>query len=498
MTLRQKLLIPLLMVSLLAGGFLYFSWIPRSLERAEARHIQLLEHHLDSVVEGLIPLLLGSQLDAIHENLAALAAKNTDWTEIRLFDGQNKQLYPLLHSAPGKSGAEPRTLERRIDYLDARLGRLVVTIDIAPSLDAERRQHRLLLVALLAIVAVLGTVTGLVLELAVIRPLHQLAVAARLLAQHDFNHPLPPTGDDEVGQLTRSFATMRADLSGYQSELLHEISERRHAEEALRALSNDLAQRVNEEVGKNREKDHILIQQSRLAAMGEMVHNIAHQWRQPLTSLGLLLQNMAMDFRDGVLTNQRLDEDMADAQRLIDRMSSTIDDFRRFFRPDNEQVVFDAVKAARDGVFIIEAGLRNHNIEARLDLPAQALRVSGFPGQYSQAVLNLLANAKEAIVARGLETGRIAVRMSEESGNAVLRVEDNAGGIPAEILPRIFEPYFTTKVKGSGIGLYMVKMIVERNMGGQVSAGNGPEGACFTLSVPLAGEDATNTEKVIS
>lgn len=449
----------------------------------------LLERHLDSVVEGLIPLLLSKQLDTIHENIQALGRKNTDWVEICLYDAANRQMYPLAGVAPPAPGAntEIRTVERRVDYLDMRLGRLVVSIDVAPSLAGERSHHHLLLLALLGIVATLAVVSGLVLELAVIRPARSLAAAARELARRNFEQPLPPPSADEVGMLAQSFAAMREDMRNYQDELLHEILERRRAEEALKQLNETLAARIQEEVAKNREKDHLLIQQSRLAAMGEMVHNIAHQWRQPLTSLGLLVQNMAEDFRGHYMTNETLARDVKDAQSLLDRMSTTIDDFRRFFRPDRERVVFDAAQAARDGAFIIGAALRSNHIEITLDLPTEPLWISGFPGQYAQAVLNLLMNAKEAITGKQRMDGHIVVRLAEDNGSAAVSVEDNAGGIPAEVLPRIFDPYFTTKEQGSGIGLYMVKMIVEKNMNGQVEAGNGEQGARFVLRVPLSG-----------
>jgi signal transduction histidine kinase len=321
-------------------------------------------------------------------------------------------------------------------------------------------------------------------EIMVGRPVRQLSDAASRLARMDFFTPLPKAGQDEIGELVNSFSGMRDDLKNNHASLVLEIAERKEAEEALRQLNETLEQRVRSEVAANRDKDHLLIQQSRLAAMGEMVHNIAHQWRQPLNSLGLLVSNILNDFRFKTMTEETLEHDVASARRLLEKMSTTIDDFRDFFRPDREKMSFDVAAAVHDAVFIVEAALKSNRIEITVDAPP-GLTASGFPSQYGQAVLNLLVNAKEAIHANRKSDGHIRVALGKEGGDAVLSVEDNGGGIPEEILPRLFDPYFTTKDQGSGIGLYMAKMIIERNMGGGISATNIENGARFTLRIPI-------------
>jgi signal transduction histidine kinase len=215
-----------------------------------------------------------------------------------------------------------------------------------------------------------------------------------------------------------------------------------------------------------------------------MVHNIAHQWRQPLNSLGLIVSNMQDDFRFDTMTPESMERDVVRVRQLLERMSTTIDDFREFFRPDREEMQFDVAEAAKQAIFVIEATLKNNHIDLTVDTPA-GLNVTGFHGQYAQAVLNLLVNAKEAIMDKKVDHGQIRLRLEEREGNAVLSVDDNGGGIPQAVLPRLFEPYFTTKEQGSGIGLYMVKMIIERNMHGTVAAANIENGASFSLRVPL-------------
>lgn len=487
MSLRAKLLLPLLLIGLVMGGYLYVFWIPRTLAASEAAHLKATEQHLDSVVEGLIPLLLGSQLDIVHENLNALMAKNPAWVDFRLLNAEERQLFPLA-AAPARESSLPkadiRTLYKPIRYLGTDLGVLIVRVDLAPALVSTREEISELTLILLGMLTILIATTMVTAELAVRRPVHQLAKASRRLAQRDFITPLPKIGNDEIGALVTSFAAMRNDLKNYQTDLLREITERREAEEALRELNETLEQRVHDEVAKNRDMDHMLIQQSRLAAMGEMVHNIAHQWRQPLNALGLLIANIEDDFRFKAMTEETLQRDVANAHRLIEKMSTTIDDFRDFFRPDREEASFDVAEAVHDAAFIVEAALKNNNIGITIDA-TPGLTASGFPSQYSQAVLNLLANAKEAILDKSVANGQIRVVLREDGGNAVLTVEDNGGGIAEEVLPRLFDPYFTTKSQGSGIGLYMVKIIIERNMEGKISAANIDNGACFTLSIPL-------------
>jgi len=273
-------------------------------------------------------------------------------------------------------------------------------------------------------------------------------------------------------------------LIAANADLQRQVEIRQQAEEQLQELNAELEQRVREEVEKNREKDHLLIQQSRLAAMGEMVHNIAHQWRQPLNTLGLIVQNLRYDFRDGLLSGELMEQAAAKAMQVIQSMSRTIDDFRNFFRPDQLTSDFDIAEAVEQSLNILGPALDNHHIQVETAF-ARGLLAHGHPSQFSQVVLNLLSNAKEAILQRGVAAGRITLHLVAAGEWSVLEIEDNGGGIPADIIAKIFEPYFTSKEKGSGIGLYMSKTIVERNMDGTITAANNESGACFTVRLPL-------------
>ncbi len=278
---------------------------------------------------------------------------------------------------------------------------------------------------------------------------------------------------DENGDIVGAFAIAR------------DITERKRAEEELQKLNASLEQRIREALARNREKDHLLIQQSRLAAMGEMVHNIAHHWRQPLNAIALLLANIKDSYLYGELTPEQLDGLVSKGEHIISSMSATIDDFRDFFRPDEEKRVFPIAKCLRKVHDILGASLGSLNIDlvSRVD---EEIVAYGFESEFSHVLVNLINNAKEAIVAQRGRGGRIEVSASAAGRAVEVRVTDDGGGIPESILPQIFDPYFTTRDKGSGIGLYMNKMIIENKMGGKIAARNTANGAEFIIQLPAS------------
>ena len=255
-----------------------------------------------------------------------------------------------------------------------------------------------------------------------------------------------------------------------------------HAE--LEALNSSLAERVVQTVAELRAKDQLLIAQSRQAAMGEMIGNIAHQWRQPLNALALVLADLRDAHRFGELDGPFLEKAVADGNRLIQKMSSTINDFRDFLRPEKEKSSFSALAQVRETVELLAASFEHAGIALAVYAPAD-FRVFGFANEYAQVLMNLLSNAKQAIAGSAVANGQVTLRLEVRDGLGCLCVRDNGGGIPVAILDKIFEPYFSTKDGGTGIGLYMSQQIVERSLGGRFEVRNVDGGAEFVVLTPI-------------
>lgn len=279
-------------------------------------------------------------------------------------------------------------------------------------------------------------------------------------------------------------------MTGRSAEIREQVRTRTQelvrAKEELERVNGTLVQKIDEGVAHLRMKDKVLISHGRLAAMGEMVGNIAHQWRQPLNALAMVLMNLKDIHQAGDLTAERLDRSLGKADLLIQKMSSTINDFRNFARPDKEPSAFSALDQVRSAVALVDSSFGAAHVAIRLDAP-EDLRLHGFPNEFSQALLNLLTNARQAIQDAGAEAGEIRIALAREGDRGALRVTDTGGGIPEAVLDRIFEPYFSTRESGTGIGLYMSKEIIESSMKGALTARNVPGGAEFTILLPLAG-----------
>lgn len=241
LNLRAKILLPLLFFVLLIFGYLYGIWIPKSFVVMETEQKRSTERHLESVAEALIPLLIDHQLDTVFENLAALKQNNKDWTSIELISSDNKTLYPLNPSQPAATeskGSSIIMIEKKINYMDLQLGKLVVQINIAPRIAEMKKRFNELMITLFAAVILFLIAVILVLEEVVRKPVKLLAVASKKLAFGEYDTPLPKTSNDEVGTLLNSFIDMRNSIKA-------KITERRQAEEALRENKEYLENLIN-------------------------------------------------------------------------------------------------------------------------------------------------------------------------------------------------------------------------------------------------------------
>lgn len=241
-------------------------------------------------------------------------------------------------------------------------------------------------------------------------------------------------------------------------------------EKALRAKT----ERLEEEIQLRREQDAVLIQQSRLASFGEMIGNISHQWRQPLNLISLYAQEIEEKFSYNELDSNSLKEDVHRIMDVLDHMSETINDFKNFLNPRKSIRPFDVSIQVNKTLHLVKPGFQKDGITLDFKVDGECL-IEGHPGEFTQVLLNILSNAKNALNDSGIANKRIEIHLKKDpSEKTSLVIRDNGGGIPEDVLEKIFDPYFTTRYlkNGTGIGLHMSRTIIENNMGGRILARN--------------------------
>ncbi|MEA3373449.1 MAG: ATP-binding protein [Campylobacterota bacterium] len=236
---------------------------------------------------------------------------------------------------------------------------------------------------------------------------------------------------------------------------------------------------------KTKEIESQLAQHAKLVAMGEMMGSIAHQWRQPLNELNINIEMLEEFYEGGVIDEAFVEKFVSKNTETIRFLSKTITDFSDFFRINKQKDHFSVKEKIKNTLDIVATQLKNNNIA--FDITGDDLAVFGLPNEFQQVVLNIVNNAKDAIMEGGKSNGQIGISLSKTENDAIIEIKDNGGGIAQEILDRIYEPYFTTKEQGKGIGmgLYISKMIIEENMGGKLSARNEDGGTVFIIELGM-------------
>ncbi|RXJ88473.1 histidine kinase [Arcobacter sp. CECT 8983] len=246
-------------------------------------------------------------------------------------------------------------------------------------------------------------------------------------------------------------------------------------------LSSYLGYKLKLMIKEKREKEKLFIQQNKLASMGEMLNNIAHQWRQPLANLSFINMDLQLAIQNNDLNKKYLYQIIEDSTKQIDFMSNTLDDFKGFYQPNKKRQKFLLSNTVKKAINIINPSLESIKLSFEIKKDKE---LNSYENEYIQVILNILTNAKDALLESKKSHPQIKIELSQtEDKKSSLKISDNAYGIEKKIINKIFEPYFSTKNKNSGIGLYMSKIIVQSHLKGEISLESSKEGTSFYIVI---------------
>jgi len=263
----------------------------------------------------------------------------------------------------------------------------------------------------------------------------------------------------------------------------------------LKELNNNLEIKIKDAIHENREKDKILANQAKMVSMGEMIGNIAHQWRQPLSVISTGVTGMQVQKEYGLLDDKQFHKTCTMINDNAQYLSKTIDDFKNFILGDRQKKIFYLLDSLHTFKHLIEGSINKNEIELILDIDKR-LQINGYENELVQCVINIFNNSKDALIENKIENKIIIISASEHDGFIILDIQDNAKGIDLDIINKIFEPYFTTKHKsqGTGIGLNMTYKLIVNGMKGTITAKNKTfmhnnisyNGALFQIAIPVS------------
>ncbi len=256
----------------------------------------------------------------------------------------------------------------------------------------------------------------------------------------------------------------------------------------LKSFNNELKEKIELAVQTNREQELHIFEQTKQAQMGELIGMIAHQWRQPLNALSLIIQKVQIMHKRDALTSQMIEDNVSKSMTLIDNMSTTINDFMNYLKVDREKHDFTLDNVASEIKSILFMRLDKEGVTLEFDLD-EHIQIHSYKSELTHVLSNLIFNAIDAFEGKETTNKKIILSAIKDINKNIIEisVKDNAGGIPKEVIDNIFNPYFTTKEqgKGTGIGLNMSKRIVETVLDGTITVDNSEDGAVFTVQLPL-------------
>ncbi len=394
----------------------------------------------------LTDLVYDKYIDIIKKYIADV--KNTKNTKLYHNKNNNFMIKPII-----KNGTITSFII--IDYKN--------NINQKLSTTSQTFTFILVIVVLILFISIIFT---LLFALQITNPIKELIDGIEIISKGNKTHKIEVSTNDEINILVNSFNEMINEINQYNND--------------IEVLNNDLIYKVKKEVAQNRKKDQQLIQQSRLAQMGEMISMIAHQWRQPLAAISSTSAGISLKAQLNKLDNTTAIELSNKISGYSQHLSTTIDDFREFFRSNKEKRDTTYNELIKSVLNIVETSIINQNISIKKDLNCNDTLYT-YPNEIKQVILNILKNAEDILLEKNIQNPTITIKTQ----CGALFISDNAGGIPIDIIDKVFDPYFSTKTKkdGPGLGLYMSKTIIEKHCGGELTVSNNEEGAVFTIKL---------------
>lgn len=255
---------------------------------------------------------------------------------------------------------------------------------------------------------------------------------------------------------------------------------------ALVDLYRSLENKIQKEVEKNRSQQALMMQQSRLAQMGEMISMIAHQWRQPLNNISYMIQSVILNYEKNSLNDKKMNSFEIDVKEQLLFMSNTIDDFKNFFKPEKQKESFDLYELIKKTVDLIKPVIKKEKIDITINA-YENIMVNSFKNELGQVIFNILNNSKDALSQKNIPHKYINISIEHNNNDAMIQIDDNGGGIDKSIIDKIYDPYFSTKSdkNGTGLGLYMSKIIIEDHMKGKLNIENFQDGLSVSIILSL-------------
>ncbi len=490
---KKITLLLLFMIGIITLTIILFfnTYIKPSISQEYLNNVKILHQQYDKKIQSAINQDGNISLDKIYNEVT----KNP-YISALYIETKEKMLGEVLEYSKSDINYFETANKRYFSiYTNTKHGFYILAID-ANSYKHTLNSYRDFMLYLVIFMAFISIIVAIYLKILLL-PLTKLSILLKA-KQLPPQHVIPDiNSNDERGDLINAFKKFTRSHQVYANQLNvlnHRLEKTiREKNSQIRLLKEDMNSQVGAEVEKNRNKEKILHEQSRFAAMGEMLGNIAHQWRQPLSAINTAIGNVKIENMLGVTTKESLNETFENIEEYTDYLSNTIEDFRSYFKVDKQRKNYYMAEVIETVISLTKGNFQDITIIKEYN--DGNMKILGYPNEMMQVIINIMNNAKDVFEEKHIARQYIKITIDKSTSHLIVKFFDNAGGIDKSIIGNIFDPYFTTKHKaqGTGIGLYMSKEIIQKHMQGSLSVSNKgfyikneeQFGACFSIALPL-------------